>query len=114
MAQHKEVRRRDGNLGGGLEEEVDALVEEGATGDPRDAGGVGLDAGGGGVEHLDGCRSAAAEVSDDGCVRLEGGPAVRGAEALHDAAEAVADGLRRECPHGVHLLRRLVGGVHAG
>ena len=108
------MRRRDANLGGGLEEKVDALVEEAAAGDPRDPGGVGLDAGGGGAEHLDGCRSAAAEVSDDGCVRLEGGATVRGAEALHDAAEAVADGRRRESPHGVHLLRRLVGGVHAG
>jgi len=53
------MRRRDANLGGGLEEKVDALVEEAAPGDPRDTGGVGLDAGGGGVEHLDGCRSAA-------------------------------------------------------
>ena len=53
------MRRRDANLGGGLEEKVDALVEEAAAGDPRDTGGVGLDAGGGGVEHLDGCRSAA-------------------------------------------------------
>jgi len=101
------------NLGGGLEQEVDALVEEAATGNPRDTGSVGLDAGGGGAEHLDGFRAAAAEVTDNGSVRLEGGAAVRGAEALHDAAETVADGLRREGPHGVHLLRRLVGGVHA-
>lgn len=40
--------------------------------------------------------------------------AVRGAEAGHEAEKAAADGLRQEGPHGVHLLRRLVGGVHAG
>jgi hypothetical protein len=101
------------NLGGGVEKDVDALVEEAATGNPRDTSSVGLDAGGGGAEHLDSFRAASAEVTDDGNVRLKGGAAVCSAEALHDAAETITDGLRRKGPHGVHLLRRLVGGVHA-
>lgn len=100
------------HLGGGLEEEVDALVEEVTAGDADHTGGVGPDAGGGGAERLYGGGSAEADGPDDGGVRLERRPAVRGAEAGHDAAEPRADGLGRERPHGVHLLRRLVAGVH--
>ena len=102
------------NLGGGFEEEVDALVEEVAARDAGDAGGVGAGAGGrGGAERLD-CRGTGqADGADDGGVGLEGRAAVRGAEAGHEPAQAAADVLRREGPHGVHLLRRLVDGVHA-
>lgn len=77
------------HLGGGFEEEVDALVEEVAAGDAGDAGSVGADAGcRGGAERRDGRGTAQGDGADDGGVRLEGQASVRCAEAGHEAPEA--------------------------
>lgn len=57
----------------GIDEEEDALVEEGATGDCGDAGGVRGERGAGGTEAVEGVVGAKGDGPDDGDVGLEFG-----------------------------------------
>lgn len=101
--------REQTHLRSGLQQQEAATAVE-ALAVADDAGGVGADACGRGTESLGRGRSLETDGADHRDVRLEGRAAVLGAEPGHEAAPGR---LRRERPHGVHLLWRLVGCIHA-